>query len=593
MATITTVQGTNTPNEGRLIWNTNFTNVNAELIANTAAIAGIGGTPVGTTQVQTLTNKTIVSNYITGGTGNYITLSRRDLNPGNTLFNVASDSGSVTNIDVSQVSVYNLTILGGNGITTSVGSNILYIKNAANCIMNEASQKLGVAVASVSSGNVAQFGGSVLVDGFLAAGADHTAAGSAEVHLSSSSPELRIQTSGNEAVLTFYKSTDLFALNSNFATPGAHYFDISYDGTSLTRMTNSLVTITRSTSMTGALNTFTGDVTVQGTLTASTLVATSTDISVPNGPVHITGDTSTIAAGALAHNYLASMSPGYVLLGNGSSIATATAMTGDVTISSGGVTAIGSDKVTLAMLKGSAVADNTILGGNTSSIVALTSDSNGDVTFVRTSGSLTFSIKAGSIVDADISEFAEIDIEKTTLATVSGITYTGGVLGLTHPISAVNPVGTIIAYAGGSPTETGLQEVVPGYLFCNGATLTSDVKYATLKLVLSGSVLPDLRGEFLRGLAFNATQDPGFGIRTAGWTGDTNGVGSKQSYDIQSHRHTITQGSIETTGARDANGYPVLDGSQLTPLTAPDAISYTGGDETRPKNVYVCYLIKY
>lgn len=585
MATITTVQGTNTPNEGRGIWNTNFTNVNAELIANTAAIAGIGGTPVGTTQTQTLTNKTLISNYIVGGTGNTITISRRDLNPGNTLFNVLSSSGSITNIDVANASVYNLTIYGGNGISTSVGSNILYIKNSANCILNEASQKLGVAIAAVSSGNVAQFGGSVLVDGFLAAGADHTAAGAAEVHLFSSSPELRIQTSGTESAITFSKSTDSFVLNSNFTTPGAHYFDISYGGTSLTRITSSLLTITRSTSMTGTTNTFTGDVIVQGTLTAATLSATATNVTITNGPVQISGGTSSIAAGALAHNLLASMTAGYMLIGNGSAVPTATAMSGDVTISSTGVTTIGNSKITLAKMVSQS--NNTILGGNGSAVIAMTNGS-GDVTFAQSAGLLTFTLGAGKVFNSHINANAEIDIEKTTLTVASGITYSGGELGLTHPISAINPVGTIIAYGGNVSglAPTGVIEVIPGWLYCNGATVSSGnypALYSTLGSAWGGSgQLPNLMGAFLRGVDPSGAVDPNTGTRVGGNAAD---IGSYQADTFESHTHTV--GNYST--GQPPGGYIVTGAGQSSVVTT----SATGGSETRPLNYGVAYLIKY
>ena len=86
-------------------------------------------------------------------------------------------------------------------------------------------------------------------------------------------------------------------------------------------------------------------------------------ITLPNvtGTVITTGDTGTVtstmiadgtivnadvnASAAIAHSKLASMTAGFVLIGNASNVPTATALSGDVTVSSSGVTAIGSGVV--------------------------------------------------------------------------------------------------------------------------------------------------------------------------------------------------------------------------------------------------------
>lgn len=83
-------------------------------------------------------------------------------------------------------------------------------------------------------------------------------------------------------------------------------------------------------------------------------------ITLPNitGTVITTGDTGTVtstmladgtivnadvnASAAIAHSKLANITAGFVLLGNASNVPTATALSGDVTINSSGVTAIGS-----------------------------------------------------------------------------------------------------------------------------------------------------------------------------------------------------------------------------------------------------------
>jgi len=63
-------------------------------------------------------------------------------------------------------------------------------------------------------------------------------------------------------------------------------------------------------------------------------------------------DSNIDAAAAIAHTKLANITAGRVLLGNASNVPTATALTGDVTVSNTGVTAIASTAVTQAKLAG-------------------------------------------------------------------------------------------------------------------------------------------------------------------------------------------------------------------------------------------------
>src|SRR4051812_7843459 len=97
-----------------------------------------------------------------------------------------------------------------------------------------------------------------------------------------------------------------------------------------------------------------------------------------------------------------------------------------------------------------------------------------------------------------------------------GLTVVSGGLvawrGLQPPVDATDvPVGTIIAYAGTLP--------VPGdtYLVCDGS-LASSSSFPELARVLRGAWgssgssgafrLPDLRGQFLRGVTMGALTDP-------------------------------------------------------------------------------------
>jgi len=71
------------------------------------------------------------------------------------------------------------------------------------------------------------------------------------------------------------------------------------------------------------------------------------------------------ASAAIAHTKLASIAAGQVLLGNASNVPTATALTGDVTVNSSGVTAIGSGVIVDADVSASAeIAVNKLADGS-------------------------------------------------------------------------------------------------------------------------------------------------------------------------------------------------------------------------------------
>ena len=148
-----------------------------------------------------------------------------------------------------------------------------------------------------------------------------------------------------------------------------------------------------------------------------------------------------------------------------------------------------------------------------------------------------------------------------------------------------NPPGTIIAFAGAvAPT---------GYLVCNGdlipngvgtvQSVTADFTnlYNAVGSSFSGNgvdhVLPDLRGEFLRGWSQGKA-----GVDT----GRT--LGSFQAGAIEQHDHTGPAGPAET-GSDNTNP----GGGNRTTENTLYTTNVSGGDETRPRNIAVNYVIKY
>ncbi len=173
------------------------------------------------------------------------------------------------------------------------------------------------------------------------------------------------------------------------------------------------------------------------------------------------------------------------------------------------------------------------------------------------------------------------------------------------------PLGGILEFGGA---------VIPdGFLLCDGSEI-SRITFAGLFAKIStfhgegnGSTtfnLPDMRGKFVRGVDNGETNDPDAGSRSAvnnGNSGDN--VGSVQDNAFQSHRHRIglnnNADGIRTaliasgggTGTvYDATAHGGINTGPVFGSTISDFNSGAGGakisTETRPKNIYVNFIIK-
>jgi len=158
------------------------------------------------------------------------------------------------------------------------------------------------------------------------------------------------------------------------------------------------------------------------------------------------------------------------------------------------------------------------------------------------------------------------------------------------------PAGMIAPFA--------MSSVPTGWLKCDGAEV-SRTTYAALSLAIGeiygagdGTTtfnVPDYRGLFLRGLNDGRTDtlaDPDASGRTGG-----DAVGSTQTDMYMGHSHSVNTGSpsqsdqikalhVGWSRPRPPN-YPVPKADAGTVTGA------SGGSETRPKNIYVMYCIKY
>lgn len=178
------------------------------------------------------------------------------------------------------------------------------------------------------------------------------------------------------------------------------------------------------------------------------------------------------------------------------------------------------------------------------------------------------------------------------------------------------PVGSVIAYLGNGGNVAGME--ANGWFKCDGrsisglSALSADEKTALTNILGGSSNLPDLRGNFLRGLDEGRGYDDDAGSRTGGES--TTGVRSYQGNQIQSHNHTgstSTNGNHNHGGSTGEAGWSRSTDDGGTTGTAAEnsgthshsiswdgdhshtvTINNAGGAETRPENIAVYWLIR-
>lgn len=138
------------------------------------------------------------------------------------------------------------------------------------------------------------------------------------------------------------------------------------------------------------------------------------------------------------------------------------------------------------------------------------------------------------------------------------------------------------------PIACPMADAPAGYLKCNGAAFDKDM-YPELAIGYPSGKLPDLRGEFIRGLDDGRNVDSSRVILSA------------QGFEIASHNHISGEGVSNITNVRYgyAHGLSKARLGQLTgdiPGVNDSAdgwlTSTTGGDETRPRNIAFLYIVR-
>ncbi len=204
-------------------------------------------------------------------------------------------------------------------------------------------------------------------------------------------------------------------------------------------------------------------------------------------------------------------------------------------------------------------------------------DSNGESADAQT---LTFNTKVGTyqVPLAATGVLSRVSVDKV----MNDIQSTMG--------ATLVPAGTVVPFAS--------DKVPEGYLLCDGRSL-SRIDYPKLFSAIGtahGSVdansfnLPDYRGLFLRGVDGLAGNDPDKDARTQMKTGGNAGnlVGSVQGDMFASHSHTYNTYGDEF---HDKLGPWAAGGPQLYRIESTNSTG--SSNETRPKNAYVNYVVKF
>jgi microcystin-dependent protein len=174
----------------------------------------------------------------------------------------------------------------------------------------------------------------------------------------------------------------------------------------------------------------------------------------------------------------------------------------------------------------------------------------------------------------------------------------------------------VVAFAGplrypeqdGEPAfKTNIERL--GWMFCDGRELERirfPELFAVLGYLYGGSdntfKIPDYRGYFLRGVDGKAGNDPDAAQRKipdGGKGGAPTGVGSNQDFALQKHEHVYKSAPAPATPSNSGTaagappGQPTLTEQGPTDQLIPTGKVKVSEKETRPKNIYVNYIIKF
>jgi microcystin-dependent protein len=184
-----------------------------------------------------------------------------------------------------------------------------------------------------------------------------------------------------------------------------------------------------------------------------------------------------------------------------------------------------------------------------------------------------------------------------TASNLDAAKLTAGTNLLAGQIVSTVPPGVIMAYC--------RSNIPAGWLECNGASVSATTYPALAAVLVNGAAyaygglvsggtffLPDLRGRFIRGWDHGAGLDPDAASRTdRGDTTTGDNVGTKQADQFRAHDHGLSAINIFIPGSSGPNLQGGAGNSQIT--STSQTTDMAGGNETRPVNINLVYIIKY
>ena len=221
------------------------------------------------------------------------------------------------------------------------------------------------------------------------------------------------------------------------------------------------------------------------------------------------------------------------------------------------------------------------------------------IRFQDSSGSPFVSLKSPASLSQNVS------LTLPSSITNGGFLQTDGSGNLSFQIVNGVPTGSVFAFVGSTPPT--------GYLKANGDTIPNGsgtvqgvtANFAALYAIV-GATLPDLRGEFIRGFDDGRGVDSGRSMNSSqGGQNQSHNHTATTSTTIPDHDHNVdtfnefqgqhgtwsSQGGLRQAHANGTRHKPITSDASLT-ATSTTTINNDGGNEARPRNIAMLYIIK-